>query len=183
MSEVVFNFFDPTDILIRLIALSPLGARDENLAFFPEDSPSLHDYCHGERMKQIHDSMPFGSVPLNAILFFDEINRDQKGFSSGDGALIVGGFFRQRQRESTYAKSSLGTCPQVPFPKVQAEHDRPLPFVMFVVMFIVVFVVMFVVMFIIMKIVMMFVVMFFMMIVMMFVMMNITGLLVAPVRN
>jgi hypothetical protein len=118
LDVITFDFYDPTDLLIRLLALGPLGARDENLALFPEDSNSLHDYCHGARMKRIHESMPRGSAALTAVIFFDEINRDQKGFSSGDGAIIVGGFFRQRVRESTYAKASLGTFPQVPFPKV-----------------------------------------------------------------
>jgi hypothetical protein len=118
---ITFNFFDPADVLIRLLALGPLGARDENMAFFPEESNALFDFCHGARMKRIHESMPRGSAPLTAVIFFDEINRDQKGFSSGDGAIIVGGFFRQRVRESTYAKASLGTFPQVPFPKVRRE--------------------------------------------------------------
>jgi len=29
------------------------------------------------------------------LLFFDEINRDAKGFVSGDGIIIVGGFFNR----------------------------------------------------------------------------------------
>ena len=117
MDVITFDFFDPADLLIRLLVLGPLGAREENMAFFPEVSNSLFDYCHGARMQRIHESMPRGSAALTAILFFDEINRDQKGFASGDGANIVGGFFRHRVRESTYAKASLGTFPQVPFPK------------------------------------------------------------------
>ncbi len=35
MDVITFNFFDPTDLLIRLLALGPLGARAENMAFFP----------------------------------------------------------------------------------------------------------------------------------------------------
>ena len=69
-------------------------------------------------MQRIHDTMPVGSAALTAVLFFDEINRDQKGFSSGDGAIVVGGFFKVRVRESTYSKASIGTFPQVSFPKV-----------------------------------------------------------------
>jgi hypothetical protein len=115
---ITFNFFDPTDILVRLLVFSPVAAREENMAFFPENSLELHDFCHGDRMKRIHNSLPKGAAALNAVLFFDEINRDEKGFATGDGALIVGGFFRQRVRESTHAKASLGTFPNVQFPQV-----------------------------------------------------------------
>jgi hypothetical protein len=115
---VTFTFFDPTDLLIRLLALSPLGARDENLAFFPEPGNLLHDYCHGDRLQRMYDTIPQGAAVLSAVIFFDEINRDAKGFASGDGAIVVGGFFRQRARESTYSKASIGTFPQVGFPKV-----------------------------------------------------------------
>ena len=90
LKVVRFEFFDPTDILVRLLALSPLGARAENMAFFPEASDVLHDFCHGARLRRMHDTMPEGSAVLSAILFFDEINRDAKGFASGDGAIVVG---------------------------------------------------------------------------------------------
>jgi hypothetical protein len=103
---------------VRLLVLSPVGAREENLAFFPEASDTLHDYCHGDRLRRIHEALPEGSAALTAVLFFDEINRDAKGFASGDGAIVVGGFFRQRVRESTYSKAQLGTFPQVSFPEV-----------------------------------------------------------------
>ena len=118
-NEIRFNFFDPTDMLVRLLACGPLGARAENCAFFPERSDVLFDFCHGARLQRIHDRTPRGAAVLTAVLFFDEINRDQKGFATGDGAIIVGGFFKQRVRESTYAKASLGTFPPVPFPKVR----------------------------------------------------------------
>ena len=39
------------------------------------------------------------------------INRDKKGYNKGDGALIVGAFFRKYARESVLAKVSLGTFP------------------------------------------------------------------------
>ena len=120
--EITFEFYDPTDMLVRLLALGPLSAHDENFAFFPEDSPLLHDFCHGARLRRMHDAMPEGSAVLSTVLFFDEINRDQKGYNSGDGAIIVGGFFRQRVRESTYAKCSMGTFPEVGFPKVNKHH-------------------------------------------------------------
>ena len=128
---VTFKFFDPIDILIRLLALSPLSAREENLAFFPEPQNLLHDYCHGERLSRIYETIPKGAAVLSAIIFFDEINRDAKGFASGDGAIVVGGFFRHRVRESTYSKASLGTFPQVAFPKVGLTHHSPLSLYMF----------------------------------------------------
>ena len=115
---ITFTFFDPTDILVRLLVFSPVAARAENLAFFPDDGDDLHDFCHGDRLRRIHDSLPKGAAALTSVLFFDEINRDEKGFNTGDGALVVGGFFKQRIRESTYAKASLGTFPNVQFPKV-----------------------------------------------------------------
>jgi len=118
-THVTFNFYDPVEILIRLLVFSPVAARDENLAFFPEAGEDLHDFCHGDRLRRIHASLPQGTAALTAVLFFDEINRDQKGFETGDGALIVGGFFRQRVRESTHAKGSIGTFPNVQFPKVR----------------------------------------------------------------
>jgi hypothetical protein len=123
---VTFTFFDPTDLLIRLLALSPLGAREENLAFFPEPGNLLHDYCHGDRLQRMYDTIPQGAAILSAVIFFDEINRDAKGFASGDGAIVVGSFFRQRVRESTYSKASIGTFPQVEFPKVWLTHHSPL---------------------------------------------------------
>jgi hypothetical protein len=118
MDVVKFTFFDPTDILVRLLALSPLGAREENMAFFPEPSDVLHDFCHGARLRRMYETIPEGAAVLSAVIFFDEINRDAKGFASGDGAIVVAGYYRQRVRESTYAKASLGTFPQMAFPKV-----------------------------------------------------------------
>lgn len=41
------------------------------------------------------------------------INRDKKGYNKGDGALIVGAFFRKYARESVLAKISLGTFPNI----------------------------------------------------------------------
>ena len=49
---------------------------------------------------------------------FDGVNMDAKGYATSDGAIIVGGNFRKNARESTYAKSSLGTFPTIKFPKV-----------------------------------------------------------------
>ena len=118
IANVTFTFYDPTDMMIRLLVLSPIGARAENLALFPEASNALHDFCHGARLRRIYETIPDGAAVLTAVLFFDEINRDAKGFASGDGAIVVGGFFRQRVRESTYAKASVGTFPQMSFPKV-----------------------------------------------------------------
>jgi hypothetical protein len=119
--EICFNFFDPTDMLVRLLVCGPLGARAENFAFFPENSELLYDFCHGARLQRMHNATPRGAAVLTAVIFFDEINRDQKGFDTGDGAIIVGGFFKQRVRESTYAKASLGTFPPCDFPKVTVK--------------------------------------------------------------
>jgi hypothetical protein len=116
-TEVKFRFTDPTEALVRLLTCSPLAADGQNLAFFPEPSEELEDYCHGARLARIHAALPKGAAALTAILFFDELNQDQKGFSTSEGAIIVGGFFRKDARESTYAKTSLGSFPGVQFPR------------------------------------------------------------------
>ena len=116
-TEVRFRFTDPTEALARLLTCSPLAADPNNLAFFPEKSDELEDYCHGARMARIDAALPKGTAALTAILFFDELNQDQKGFSTSEGAIIVGGFFRKDARESTYAKSSLGAFPGIDFPR------------------------------------------------------------------
>ena len=112
---VTFTFTDPVEACLRLLLLSPLGADARNLAFFPEEG-DLADYCNGDRLKRIHAALPEGAAALTCTLFFDEINRDEKGFNTGDGAIVVGGFFRARARESTDSKVSFGTFPKVPFP-------------------------------------------------------------------
>jgi len=109
-----FTFTDPVDALMRLLLMSPLAADARNLAFFPEEGP-LADYCNGDRLRRIHAALPPGSVALTCTLFFDEINRDQKGFNTGDGGIVVGGFFRSHVRESTDAKVSFCTFPKVTF--------------------------------------------------------------------
>jgi hypothetical protein len=114
MKSIDFTFTDPVGALVRLLLMSPLGADARNLAFFPEEGP-LADYCNGDRMKRIHAALPPGSVALTCTLFFDEINRDQKGFNTGDGGIVVGGFFRSHVRESTDAKVSFCTFPKVTF--------------------------------------------------------------------
>ena len=55
------------------------------------------------------DSIPKGSAALTCVLFFDEINKDEKGLSTADGGVIVGGFFKKALRESTYAKAHFAT--------------------------------------------------------------------------
>ena len=115
--EVIFRFTDPTEALARLLTCSPLAADPKNLAFFPETSDDYEDYCHGNRCARIHAALPEGAAALTAVLFFDELNQDQKGFATSEGAIIVGGFFRKDARESTYAKSSLGSFPAVEFPR------------------------------------------------------------------
>jgi hypothetical protein len=118
-----FTFTDPVEACLRLLLLSPLGADARNLAFFPEEG-DLADYCNGDRLKRIHAALPKGSAALTCTMFFDEINRDEKGFNTGDGAIVVGGFFRARTRESTDAKVSFGTFPKVRFPACNRDLDK-----------------------------------------------------------
>jgi hypothetical protein len=116
--QIEFRFYDPTEVLIRLLLFSPVAGRDDNLALFPQSGDDLKDFCDGDRLRRIHNSLPKGAAALTAVIFFDEINRDQKGFNTGDGALIVAGFLKQRVRESTHAKASVGTFPNVQFLQV-----------------------------------------------------------------
>ena len=127
--KIVFKFTDPTEALVRLLTCSPLAANQENMAFSPEESDQWDDYCNGNRWARIQDALPVGAACLPAILFFDELNQDQKGFATGEGAIIVGGFFRREARESTYSKSSLGSFPPVDFPKVGSDHAYAVCFV------------------------------------------------------
>ena len=130
--NITFTFFDPTETLVRLLVFSPVAARKDNLALFPESGEVLHDFCNGDRLRRIQATLPEGTAALTAVIFFDEINRDQKGFATGDGALIVGGSLKQRVRESTHAKASIGTFPNVQFPKVHVHYVYSLSYALFV---------------------------------------------------
>ena len=81
---------------MRMLLLSPLAADPGDLAFFPRESDHYEDYCDGARLARITVALPPGTAALTSILFFDEINRDAKGFETGDGGIVVGGFFYPR---------------------------------------------------------------------------------------
>jgi hypothetical protein len=118
MECITWEFWNPCDLLIRMVTMGPLSAKPKAFALFPVESIHLDDFCHGEKMKRIFEVIPKDTSALSAILFFDEINRDQKGFVTGEGAVVVGAFFNKEARESTYAKASFGTFPKLPIPKV-----------------------------------------------------------------
>ena len=121
--EITFTHLDPTEVLVRMLVSGPLAADPANMQVFPRlSSTTYDDYADGERMARIHNALPRGTAALSSILFFDEINRDAKGFVTGDGAIIVGGFFKRHARESTYAKISLGTFPQLGVPHVNRNR-------------------------------------------------------------
>jgi len=126
---VEFTFTDPTDALVRMLLLGPLAAHDTNLSFFPREGDYLADYHDGERLRRICNELPSGAAPLTSVLFFDEINLDQKGYTSGDGVLLMGGFFTRKARESLFAKYSLGTLPSVQVPKVNSQRVVYLRFI------------------------------------------------------
>ena len=119
---ITMQFLDPTEALVRLLVCSPLAADRRNVVFFPESSDVLDDWCHGARWHRIQETLAPGVAALTCSLFFDEINMDKKGFQTGEGAIIVAGFFRRQPRESTYAKLSLGTFSSVAFPKVLMQQ-------------------------------------------------------------
>jgi hypothetical protein len=51
------------------------------------------------------------------------------GFDTGDGVIIVGGFYNKITRESSYAKLSLGTIPKVKFPEPNRKLKAVVGFV------------------------------------------------------
>ncbi len=121
-STVEFTFTDPTDALVRLLLLGPLAADDKNLSFFYREGNHLADFHDGARMQRICQEMPEGTAPLTSVLFFDEIQLNQKGYTTGDGVLLMGGFFTRKARESLFSKYSLGTLPAVPVSTVNCKR-------------------------------------------------------------
>ena len=116
-----FSFLDPTDVLVRLLLYSPLAKDPDNLKFFPTNGPSYNDFCDGSRLRRVTNSLPKGTAALTCVLFFDEINKDEKGLSTADGGVIVGGFFKKALRESTYAKAHFATFHK---PEIQKVRTR-----------------------------------------------------------
>lgn len=97
-------------------------ANPKNIVLNARERPWLDDFTDGERYQRIQNAIPRGASALTSILFFDEIQRDQKGFATGEGIIIVGGFFAKEARESSYAKMSLGTFPKTGFTKDDSER-------------------------------------------------------------
>ncbi len=94
----------------------------ENLRLNARNSDSLGDLCDGARYAHIQATLPVGTSALTSILFLDEIQRDKKGFVSGEGIIIVEEFFSKDARESSYAKVSLGTFPKTGVAKKDANR-------------------------------------------------------------
>ena len=102
-ATLTFVHVDPTEALVRMLVAGPLAAARENLQFFPRSGTQFYegglqfydDFADGERMARIQAAIPEGTAALTSVLFFDKINRDAKGFNFGEGAIIVGGFFKR----------------------------------------------------------------------------------------
>ena len=118
MECITWEFWNPCELLIRMLTMGPLSAQPSVFALFPVESEYLDDFCHGDKMKRIFAAIPRNTSCLSSVLYFDEINRDQKGYATGDGAIVVGAFFNKEARNSTYAKASFGTFPKLNIPKV-----------------------------------------------------------------
>ena len=83
---------DPIEALVQMLVATDPG----NMAFFARpDSGHYGDYVDGDRMTRIQKRLPEGTAALTSALFFDKILRDKKGFASGEGAKIMGGFFKR----------------------------------------------------------------------------------------
>ncbi len=98
--------------------MGPLSAITSAFALNPVESEYLDDFCHGEKMKRIFAALSRHTSALSCILFFDALYLDKKGYTSGEGAIVVGAFFNKEARNSTYAKASFGTFPELNVPKV-----------------------------------------------------------------
>jgi hypothetical protein len=92
--------------------MGPLSAIPSAFAY-PVESEYLDDFCHGQKMKHISAALPRDTSVLSSILFFDSLYLDKKRYTSGEGAIVVGAFFTREARNSTYAKASFGTFPQL----------------------------------------------------------------------
>ena len=66
---VDFSFIDPTEALVRLLLLSPLAARRENVVLNYEPSESFSDYCNGDRWKRVQEALPDGASALTCVIF------------------------------------------------------------------------------------------------------------------
>ncbi len=117
METITWEFWNPCEVLIRLMTMGPLSAIPSAFALFPVDSEYLDDFCHGEKMKRIFAASPRHTSALSSIMYFDELYLDEKGYVSGEGVIVVGAFFNKEARNSTYAKASFGTFPSL-IPKV-----------------------------------------------------------------
>ncbi len=95
----------------------------DNLRLNARTSEALADLCDGARYARIQATLPVGTSALTSILFFDEIQRDEKGFVSGEGIIIVGGFFTKDAWESSYAKVSLGSFPKLCITKKRCKSS------------------------------------------------------------
>ena len=115
---ITWEFWNPCDLLVRMLTMGPLSAIPSALALNPVESEYLEDFCHGDKMKRISAALPRDTSVLSSILFFDALYLDKKGYTSGEGAIVVGAFFNKEARNSTYAKASFGTFPQLNIPKV-----------------------------------------------------------------
>ena len=115
---ITWEFWNPCDLLVRMLTMGPLSAIPSAFALNPVECGYLDDFCHGDKMKRISAALPRDTSVLSSILFFDSLYLDKKGYTSGEGAIVVGAFFTREARNSTYAKASFGTFPQLNVPKV-----------------------------------------------------------------
>jgi hypothetical protein len=81
-STVTFTFVDPTDALCRLIMLGSLAAQEKNMSLFPREGLYYEDFVDGDRLRIITEELPAGAAALMSVVFFDEINLDQKGYTT-----------------------------------------------------------------------------------------------------
>ena len=104
---MTFQYTDPVLALVNMLHFNPLAADWDNLALTYEESDVFDAFCNGDRMKRIQASIPKGSAQLNAVMYFDGIHQDSGGFTSVDGGIVQGAFFRKSAREQNEAMRSI----------------------------------------------------------------------------
>ena len=67
--SVTFEYKDPIVALVSMLHFNPLAADWENLCFTYEPSDVYDDFCNGDRVRRIQESIPEGTAELNAVMF------------------------------------------------------------------------------------------------------------------
>ena len=96
LESVVFEYKDPIATMVGMLHFNSLAADWDNLCFTYEESDVYDDFCNGDRVRRIQESIPEGTAQLNAVLYFDGIQQDESGYESVEGGILLGGVLSER---------------------------------------------------------------------------------------